>query len=313
VWGGSSVRYLLERRWHPRRVNRRRGHGVGGAKASPGAEGERSRVRACTTPLISGSISGTIPLPHHARNPAVKPEPIRRLARHPAPFHGSPRRRGVSRFLSGLGLLVFLGVPAAAIPAAAQDAQGILVAASERHQELRGFCADFRQVVVNDILRQTTRSRGELCQDRSDRFEMRFTDPDGDRVVADGRYIWIYLPSTDPGQVFQTDLNGRGGQFDLHREFLSDPGERYRPTLEGREDMNGRTTHVLALEPTGSSPFLRARVWIDVDDFMLRKVELTEDEGFVRTVQLSGIRLNPTIPAERFRFEPPPGVQVIHR
>lgn len=209
-----------------------------------------------------------------------------------------------------VGMAVAATIPSPA--AAQQEALAILERASRTHQELSGFCADFRQVVVNDILRETTRSRGELCQARSDRFEMRFTDPEGDRVVADGEYIWIYLPSTDPGQVFQSGLNG-GGQFDLHREFLSDPGQRYRPTLEGREEVDGRQTHVLFLEPITASPFLRARIWIDVEDSMIRRLEITEDEGFVRTVDLSSIRLNPEIPADRFRFEPPASAQVIRR
>ncbi len=198
-------------------------------------------------------------------------------------------------------------------PAGAQDAQSILQAAADRHQAISAFCADFRQVVDNDILRQVTRSRGELCQAGSDLFEMRFTDPEGDRVVADGEHIWIYLPSADPGQVFQGVLNGSGGHFDLHRELLADPGERYVPTLEGEEAVDGRRTHVLALEPAGPSPFLRARVWVDASDHMLRKLQITEDEGFVRTVELSGIEVNPAIPPQRFQFEPPSGVQVIRR
>lgn len=209
-----------------------------------------------------------------------------------------------------LATVALLVVPSSLV---AQDARSILQAAADRHQALSGFCADFRQVVDNDILRQVTRSRGELCQAGSDLFEMRFTDPEGDRVVADGEHIWIYLPSADPGQVFQGVLNGSGGQFDLHRELLAEPGERYLPTLEGEEEVDGHRTHVLALEPAGVSPFLRARVWVDVSNHMLRKLQITEDEGFVRTVELSALEVNPTIPPERFQFEPPSGVQVIRR
>ena len=216
--------------------------------------------------------------------------------------------------LLGGGLPAATPFSASAQESGSQDALAILTAAAERHEGLSGFCADFRQIVDNDILRETIRSRGELCHAPGNRFEMRFADPpDGDRVVADGENLWIYLPSTDPGQVFQGDAGTAGGQFDLHREFLGEPGHRYRPTLEGREEVDGRQTHVLFLEPLVRSPFLRARVWVDTEDSMLRRVEITEDEGFVRTVELSGIRLNPQIPPERFLFEPPAGVQVIRR
>lgn len=202
----------------------------------------------------------------------------------------------------------------AAVPAAhAQDPVAILERASERHRSLASFCADFRQEIQNDLLRQTTRSEGELCQARPDRFEMRFTDPPGDRVVADGTHLWVYFPSADPGQAIRTTLDVTGAHFDLHEEFLSDPGRRYAPTLQGTEEVSGRTTQVIALEPLEPSPYLRARVWIGADDHLIHRVEITEDEGFVRTVELDDFRMNPGLAADRFRFEPPPGVQVIVR
>ncbi len=190
-------------------------------------------------------------------------------------------------------------------------ALSILERAAERHERMSGFCADFRQEVRNEILGQTIRSRGELCQRRPDRFEMRFTDPEGDRVVADGRYLWAYFPSSDPGQAYRTDPGVAGGRFDLHREFLSDPGTRYAPALQGEETVAGSRTFVLALTPRGDSPFLRARIWVDAAEALIRRVEITETEGFVRTVEMSGIRIDPSLPDARFRFEPPAGVRVV--
>jgi outer membrane lipoprotein carrier protein len=213
----------------------------------------------------------------------------------------------------GAALLVvfFAGLRPATL--SGQDAISILERAAERYRAMDGFCAEFRQAVQNDLLRQTTRSRGELCQARSDRFEMRFSEPEGDRVVADGNHVWVYFPSADPGQVFRTSLGATGGRFDIHQEFLSEPGRRYAPTLEGTEEVDGRTTYVLFLEPLRPSPYLRARIWVDTRDFLIRKAEITEDEGFVRVVELSEIRVNPVIPEGRFRFDPPAGVQVIVR
>lgn len=193
------------------------------------------------------------------------------------------------------------------------QALAILEAAAERFGALETFCARFDQQVDNDILRQTIRSHGELCQARPDRFAMLFEDPEGDRVIADGESIWLYFPSADPGQVFRSSLAESGGRFDLHREFLNEPGERYAPTLEGRETVNGTSTHRLALEPLRPSPYIRARVWIGTDDRMVHRVEITEDDGLVRTLSLSDMRMNPQVPVSTFEFEPPEGAQVIVR
>ncbi len=213
--------------------------------------------------------------------------------------------------LLGAGMLSPpLSLDAQTAAVADADAVRTLEAAAERYRSLEAICSEFRQVVRNEILGETIRSRGELCQ-RVDRFEMRFTDPEGDRIVADGTHLWIYLPSTDPGQVFRTSPSEVGGRFDLHSEFLTDPGVRYAPRIEGETEIEGRAVTLLRLNPVGPSPFVTARLWVDDADRLIRRVEITEDEGFVRTLDLTGIRLNPTIPGERFRFEVPPGVQVI--
>ncbi len=226
-------------------------------------------------------------------------------------------RPAALRLLSLLACATLLAPAGAAAqaqaPPADREALALLERAAERYRGIESFCASFRQTVVNDILRQTTRSRGELCQRRPDRFEMRFSDPEGDRVVADGTHLWAYFPSTDPGQAYRTDPGAAEGRFDLHREFLTDPGTRYRPTLEGTEPVEGRPARILLLEPTGSSLYVRARIWVDTQDALIRKIEITETEGFVRTVELEGLRLNVQVPADRFRFEPPPGVRVVGR
>ncbi len=214
-----------------------------------------------------------------------------------------------------LSALVVAALPYPATPASAQGPGPIplLERASARYTEMATFCADFRQEVEVTILRRTVRSHGSLCQARPDRFDMRFGDPEGDRVVADGTHLWIYFPSTDPGQVFRTTLAGVDGRFDLHREFLSDPGTRYAATSEGSAQVGGRETRIIRLEPRGSSPFTLARIWIDEGDFMIRKVEIHDESESVRTLELSGYRINPSLAADHFRFTPPPGVQVISR
>ncbi len=196
---------------------------------------------------------------------------------------------------------------------AAQDASLILERAADRYSSLSGFCASFAQTIDVTLLREVKRSRGELCQARPDDFEMRFADPPRDRIVADGNDLWVYFPSTDEGQVFRTPLAQAEGRFDLHREFLSSPGERYASTLEGEERIGDQVMHVLSLEPRVRSPYVHARLWIGAEDYLIRKLEILEESESIRTLELSEIQLNPDLPADWFRFDPPPGVQVITR
>jgi outer membrane lipoprotein carrier protein len=195
----------------------------------------------------------------------------------------------------------------------APDAQAVLSRAAERYAALQGFCTEFHQTIDVTLLRQTRESRGELCQTKPNGFEMRWDDPEGDRIVADGSDLWVYFPSTDEGQAFRTPLESSEGRFDLHREFLSDPGERYEATFLRTERIDGRDTYVLRLLPRVPSPYLETTLWIDTGEYLIRRLEILEESESIRTLDLVGMRLNPQIPPERFRFEPPPGVQVITR
>ncbi len=196
----------------------------------------------------------------------------------------------------------------------ATDPVAILERASGEYSALTGFCADFRQTLTSPLLNQVTRSRGRMCQQQPDRFAMWFTDPEGDLVVADGEWLWVYFPSSDAGQVIRSPMTS-GGQdrFDFHHEFLSDPGTRYAPEYLRAEELDGAPTHVIRLVPREPSAYREARVWIDERTRFIRRTEIEEENGNLREVQLAGFEPNPQLGTEAFRFTPPQGVQVITR
>ena len=214
------------------------------------------------------------------------------------------------RWLTAALLLGLAVNPAAG---SVQDAVSVIERAAGRFQALSGLCADFEQRIDVTLLRQVKESSGELCQEGTDHFEVRFLDPPGDRVVADGTDLWVYFPSTDPGQAFRTPLAGADGRFDLHREFLSEPGERYAATFEQADQIDGEAMQVVSLRPMVPSPYLHARLWIGADDGLIRRLVVLEESESVRTLHLSNHRPDPRLGPEWFRFEPPGGVQVITR
>jgi chaperone LolA len=186
----------------------------------------------------------------------------------------------------------------------------ILTQAERASRAIRSLEADFTQTLNVPLLNTTQRSTGKLYQRKPDRFLMRFSDPEGDVIVADGRHFWLYYPSTDRTQVIRTSIAEGGEAVDLQQQFLSNPNQRFVATLVGEESVGGQQTHVLTLVPRGASPYRILKVWIDKDDHLVRRFEMTEENNSVRTVEMRNLRTNHALSDNLFTFTPPAGAQV---
>ena len=198
---------------------------------------------------------------------------------------------------------VLLGAALVAAPVAsigAQSPTATLDRAVRAYKKVKTVRASFTQTITNPLLGATVKSAGELVQRRPNHVAVRFTDPAGDRIVADGSWVWFYLPSSTPGQVVRTRIaNGVSGSPDLTAQFLDTPSSRFNVTDLGREKVNGRTARVLSLVPKPGieAQFTKAVVWVDSADALIRQFELTEPSEVVRRVTITKLTLNPAIPA----------------
>ncbi len=223
------------------------------------------------------------------------------------------RRGGASRLLLMVLWAGGTAVPSSHLSGQEDRALALMREASARYRQISGFCARFEQELAVPLLRDTTHSRGSLCQERPNLFAMRFSDPAGDAVVADGNSFWVYYPSSDPGQVLQFAMEVRPGGLDFHREFLEAPEEKYQLAYLGVEMVKGRRAHVIDARPRGDPGFEEARIWLDSERALILRARIEMENQSVRTVTLSDIQLNPPPDPDRFRFVPPAGAQVIRR
>jgi chaperone LolA len=227
---------------------------------------------------------------------------------------GAPVAAAPGAASSGTAAPAAPGTPAArptAAEARSQDrAAQILSQAEAAANGVRSLEADFTQTMSVPLLNQTQRSAGKLFQRKPDRFLMRFSDPAGDMIVADGRHFWLYYPSTDRTQVIRTSIAEGGEAVDLQAQFLSNPNQRFVSTLAGEESVAGRPAYMLTLVPRGASPYRILKVWVDKEDHLVRRFEITEENESVRRVELRNLRTNHTLPNTLFTFTPPEGAQV---
>jgi outer membrane lipoprotein carrier protein len=200
-----------------------------------------------------------------------------------------------------------------AATASAQDAGAVLdraVAAFSRVSTLR---ADFVQLVRDPMLGTSETTSGEFVQQRPNRLAMRFRRPAGDRLVMDGQYLWVYLPSAVPGQVVRSRLTDRPGESaDIVGDFLDRPRQRFTVAYVRDDTAGARAADVLDLTPRDrNGPYQRIRAWVDRSDGLVRRVEISEASGAIRRLSFANLRANVAVPASWFVFRPPAGVRVV--
>ncbi len=195
----------------------------------------------------------------------------------------------------------------------AQDPWPVLDHASQTYQTIANLSADFVQVVANPMIGAPDTTRGRLYQMRPSRFAMRFTDPKGDRIVADGRYLWLYTPSTTPGQVIRSRIPEVGTTGpNLIGQFVERPRERYTARYVRSDSLGDGVADIVTLKPkTGDQPYSAATIWIRRDDGLVQRMEIAEASGQDRTVVLTNLKVNAGVPGREFTFSPPGGVRVV--
>jgi outer membrane lipoprotein-sorting protein len=210
---------------------------------------------------------------------------------------------------TGMLLLTLLG----AAPAAAQDAQSIIGRAARVYRSLNSLQADFIQVIDNPMI-DSAESKGTLVQAGPSKLAMRFSDPPGEAIVIDGQHVWVYTPSTVPDQVVRMAVPSGGPVYgyNLLAWLLDRPNERYRPSYLRSERIDGRTTDAIELVPAVPDlPFTKAVIWVDRDNALPRRLEIHEQSGAVRTLDLKRIRINQTLPERTFAFKVPAGARIV--
>lgn len=202
----------------------------------------------------------------------------------------------------------------AAAPLGAQSVDGTIdraVAAWDKIKTVRGT---FEQTVTNSLTGSSAVARGKYVQQRPNRLSIRFTQPASDAIVSDGKYVWVYLPSTAPGQVVKRPATERGSTpIDLTGQFLDEPRTKYDIAAAGTRTVDGHAAHGLTLTPKPGvkAPFTRATVWVDDDDALIREFEETEPTGVTRHVRLTSIEPNAAIDRHAFEFSIPSGAKII--
>jgi outer membrane lipoprotein carrier protein len=210
-------------------------------------------------------------------------------------------------------LTYIAAIALAALPATsrAQSADAIIDRAVAAYGRLNTMRADFRQTLTNPLTGSTQTTSGVLLRKKPNLLSINFES--GDRVAADGSTLWVYLPSSTPGQVMKMPYSGdNASAMDPADEFLNSPRTRFNVSSAGTATVGGRPTHAITLVPKrANAHFSTAKIWIDDADSSIRQFDVETSNGLKRHVVITKFTPNPTLARSAFVFAPPKGVKIV--
>lgn len=165
--------------------------------------------------------------------------------------------------------------------------------------------ASFVQTLKSPNKEELDRSEGQILLTRPNRFRLTYQTPFEQLIVADGIKMWLYDKELEQVTVKpQDDSIGSSpasllaGTKPLHEEFRVEELGLH----EGFEWLN-----LYPRAPDAAFDYIR----VAMDGALLRAIEMVDGFGQQTRLYFDQIILNEPIDKSRYKFAPPPGVDVI--
>ena len=208
-------------------------------------------------------------------------------------------------FQRWLGALLLCAMVPAGTAQAAEDS---LARVEAYLGSLKTLSAEFAQVVRNRDGDIVERASGTLSLSRPNRFRWDYREPYQQTIVADGSRLWLY--DSDLEQVTVRTLES--GLGSTPAMLLSGDG-RVRDAFDGLVvERKGDWTWSRLRPKQGGSDFEQVSLAFDARG-ELAGMELRDKLGQATLIEFGEVRRNRPLSDELFRFEPPPGADVIGR
>jgi len=204
-------------------------------------------------------------------------------------------------------LLLLLALPGLGRAASATD---VVRKVQERYDQTQNFAADFTQEMRIEAGGQVIRSNGKVWFGRPGRMRWEYVSPETQTIIADGQTLWIVQPADN--QVLKAPLQNA---FESRTpvSFLLGVArieQDFRATLLSPGD-DGKLR--LQLDPARAEDGSLGALVLDVDPatYDVAAATIRDPLGNTTRVVLVDVKRNGTIDESLFRFERPPGMDVI--
>lgn len=166
--------------------------------------------------------------------------------------------------------------------------------------------AQFTQTVTSPDGAKTKTSSGSFEFMRPNRFRFDYAKPYPQQIVADGQKVWLYDPDLNQASSRRIDqaLGATPAALLAGSSIESDFALSAQPASQGVD-------WVLATPKAKDGAFQSLKIGFRAG--VLAAVEVVDSFGQRSLLQFSDVATNVNLPAERFKFVPPAGAEVLQQ
>ncbi|MBS1551687.1 MAG: outer membrane lipoprotein chaperone LolA [Bacteroidetes bacterium] len=185
----------------------------------------------------------------------------------------------------------------------AQDSQEIIKKVQSTYDKITDAKAVFSQTLKGSGGKANS-SSGTIYIKKNNKYRI---ETGGQIIITDGQTSWSYSPRKK--QVIIDNYKDDGNTFSPNK-FLFNYPENFYSDLEGEDNVGGVTCYVIKLSPRSGGSVKSAKIWIDKNDYLIRKINIVTSES-TNTYSLKDISLDAGVSSSKFSFSPPAGVEII--
>ncbi len=182
----------------------------------------------------------------------------------------------------------------------------------KRFGELETYQASF--VITIKKMGKRKRQTGVIRYKASNRLLIQFYSPHGQKIVSNGKMMWIYIPSMNV--VAEQDLKNSGGLFTTGtktglKRLFSKYHYRFDSKKQPEPQKDGSKMYTLHLKQKESrSGYRTLKLWVS-EDFLIRRARGETSSGKEVDIIFSKIKTDVNLPNGLFKFDVPARARVI--
>jgi len=181
----------------------------------------------------------------------------------------------------------------------------------ENYGKIDTYQAEFKQQLSSTVQGKViSKGSGTVFYKKPGKMLWRYTAPEDHIFLTDGNTIWDYspvdkeayvLPVSD--RVYKSFLLGLG---DIRKDFEVSFHSGRKKNKDGQYQLDLVPRSQVERETLGT-----ITLYVDPESFMVKSTEMVDAFGNRNVMRFSDMELNVPLDDSVFKFEPPPGTQVI--